>query len=85
MISLTPGDDAAKRARKWFRWRLALAWVAVAIIATHYLLHPLATVVLVYAGEPPLPSLEPLSWSDLTAIISGPVAGAWADRVAGEP
>lgn len=77
-------DYRHRYARLTIPWRLALAWLIVAIMTMHYLVHPLANVALVYTGREPLPSLEPLSWSDLMAIIGGPVAGAFADRMAGE-
>lgn len=71
-------------ARKAVRWRTALAWLVVAILSIYYVIHPLSNVALAYAGEPIMMPLPELSWEDLLAILGGPVAGAWADRIKGD-
>lgn len=65
-------------------WRVALGWVAVAVLATHYLAHPILNVALVMSGRPAMLDLEPLSLTDILALLGSPLIGGVADRLSKE-
>lgn len=75
-VSDARSDVELRFLRKAVRWWTALAWVVVAVLVLYYIVHPLANIVLVYAGERAMMPLPELGWQDLLAILGGPVAGA---------
>ena len=63
------------------RWRIAAGWVVVTILLLRYVVYPVADVVFQFNGLPPLADLDPISWSDVLAIVGLPIGGAYADSL----
>jgi hypothetical protein len=70
--------------RRSIKWRTAAGWVMVLILAWRYLLHPIASTILVSNGLEPLPPQTDIEWTDVLAIIGLPVAGAFGDSMVQE-
>lgn len=70
--------------RRSIKWRTAAGWVMVLILGWRYLIHSIASTVLVSNGLEPLPPLDPIEWQDVLAIIGLPVGGAFADKLKDE-
>jgi len=71
---------AALFARRSIPYRVALGWLAFAVLAFQYLLHPMLVAVSASQGVI-VPELQPLSLTDVMLLLGAPVAGSAAERV----